>query len=59
MGVCFLFESLKVALKSSKHVSKSLSKGDQHFNKYVNQERVVFNNKMSINPTWAKPFRYQ
>jgi hypothetical protein len=59
MDVCFLFESLKVALNFSKHVSKSLSKGDQHFNKYANQERVVFNKKISINPTWARPFRYQ
>jgi hypothetical protein len=40
---CSLFESPNMALKSSKNVSKSLSKGDWHSNKGVNQARVVPN----------------
>lgn len=43
VNMCSLFESPNMALKSSKNVSKSLSKGDRPSNKGVNQARVVLN----------------
>jgi hypothetical protein len=46
VNMCSLFESPNMALKSSKNVSKSLSKGDWHSNKGVNQARVVLNQSL-------------
>jgi hypothetical protein len=58
LNVCLLLESPKVALNFSKNISKSLNKHDWCFNKGVNQTKALFDNKMSMSPTWVGLVRY-
>jgi hypothetical protein len=53
LNMHFLSKPPKVALNSSKNVSKLLSKGDWCSNKSANQAMVVFDNKVPMNLTWA------
>ncbi len=58
LDVHSLSEFPKVTLNFLRNASKSLNKGDWCSNKGENQTKVVFNNKMSMSPTWAKPIGY-
>ncbi len=49
----------KVALNFSRNVSKSLHIGDWCSNKGANQTRVMLDNKVPMNPTWARLVGYQ
>jgi len=49
----------KVALNFSRNASKSIHKGDWCSNKGANQTRVMHDNKVPMDPTWAKLVGYQ
>jgi hypothetical protein len=49
----------KMALNSSRNVSKLLNKGDWCSNKGVNQVRAMLDNKVPMNPTWIGLVRYR
>jgi hypothetical protein len=56
VNVRSLYESPKKTPNSSRNVSKSFKKGDWNSRKGANHAKDVFDNKVSMSPTWVWSF---